>query len=115
MKYTRLYMGDDGQSHFEECAMTLLDAAIGQVAQSEDVGSALFGFVDDTREVSWHNPPCRQYIIMLKGVMEIEIGNGEIKRFKEGEILLAEDVTGQGHITRAASEGPRHYLALPIS
>lgn len=46
--------------------------------------------------------------------MEIETGDGTKRIFHEGDILLAEDTTGQGHITRAASEGPRKYLAIPL-
>lgn len=114
MKYTRLYSGDDGQSHFEELSMELIDAPIGKIAQSFDVSNAIFGYIDDISEVSWHNPPCRQYIIMLKGAMEIEVGSGVSKLFNEGDILLAEDTVGQGHITRAVSDGSRYYLALPL-
>ena len=51
---------------------------------------------------------------MLKGAMEIEIGNGITRVFNEGEILLAEDLEGQGHITRGASKGPRYYIVLPV-
>lgn len=114
MKFIRLYSGQDGESHFEECAMELVDASIGKIAQSRDVESAVFGYIDDINEVSWHNPPCSQYIIMLQGAMEIKVGSGDARVFHEGDILLAEDTTGRGHITRAASEGPRHYLALPV-
>jgi uncharacterized cupin superfamily protein len=37
---------------------------------------------------------------MLSGEMEVEIGDGSKRRFKAGDVLLAEDTTGQGHITR---------------
>ena len=114
MKYIRLYSGDDGQSHFEELSMDLIDASIGKISQSFHVSDAIFGYIEDVPDISWHNPPCRQYIILLKGAMEIEVGNGASQVFNEGDILLAEDTVGQGHITRAASEGSRHYLALPL-
>ncbi len=114
MKYTRLYTGNDGQSHFEALTMALEDAPIGKIAQSSPVEAAFFGYIDDETEVPWHNPPCSQYVIMLKGAMEIEVGSGVKKTFQEGEIVLADDTTGQGHITRAASNGPRHYLVLPV-
>jgi hypothetical protein len=114
MKYIRLYSGDDGQSHFEELSMDWIDAAIGKISQPFNISDAMFGYVEDVPEISWHNPPCRQYIILLKGSMEIEVGSGISQVFNEGDVLLAEDTVGQGHITRPASEGPRHYLALPL-
>lgn len=71
MKYIRLYFGSDGQSHFEELSMKMVDAPIGQIAQSPEIDNAVFGYIEDISEVSWHNSPCRQYIIMLKGAMGI--------------------------------------------
>lgn len=51
---------------------------------------------------------------MLQGAMEIEIGDGTKKNFYEGDVLLAEDVTGQGDINRAANEGVRKYLVITL-
>ena len=85
-----------------------------EICNLTHVSDAIFGYIEDVPDISWHNPPCRQYIILLKGAMEIEVGNGASQVFNEGDILLAEDTVGQGHITRAASEGSRHYLALPL-
>jgi quercetin dioxygenase-like cupin family protein len=74
----------------------------------------VFGELGELREISWHNPSCSEYVIMLKGSIEIEVGNGTKKIFNEGDIILAEDTTGQGHVTRAASEGVRRYLIMPL-
>ncbi len=115
MKAIRLYTGDDDQSHFEEIDMPLIAADHGKIVEPIAADQIIFGEVDDEcRQIDWHNAPCRQYIIMLQGAMEIELGSGEKKQFQVGDILLAEDLTGQGHITRAASEGVRRYLAVPI-
>ncbi len=115
MKYTRLYTGNDEQSYFEELSMDLVDAKYGKLTQPFDIKNASFGrIVDADVEVDWHNPPCPQYVIMLKGAMEIETGDGTKRIFGEGDILLAEDTTGQGHITRAGSKEIREYLMLPL-
>jgi hypothetical protein len=37
---------------------------------------------------------------MMDGKAEIEVGNGEKRVFRKGDVLLAEDLTGQGHRTR---------------
>lgn len=113
MKLIRLYSGSDGQSHFEEISMQLTDSEYGKITNPTAVTHIIFGEIDE-REIGWHNPPCSQYVIMLKGAMEIEIGNGSKKIFHEGDILLAEDTTGQGHITRAASAGIRKYIVIPL-
>jgi len=44
---------------------------------------------------------------------EIEAGSGEKRRFGAGDIMLADDTTGQGHITRDL-EGPRRSLFILV-
>jgi len=115
MKFTRLYTGSHGQSFFEDLEIPLLEAAIGRLSGPIATNPIFLGEIDDVNEVNWHNPPCPQYVIMLKGAMEIEIGDGTRRIFREGDIVLAEDTTGQGHITRAASTGKREYLVIPLA
>ena len=56
-------------------------------------------------ELSWHCAPRRQYSISLSGQVEIEVGDGTKARVGPGDIVLAEDLTGQGHITRVVGHG----------
>jgi len=51
---------------------------------------------------------------MLEGSVEIEIGDGSKRLFHCGDILLAEDTTGQGHFSRAVEGMPRKSLFIPI-
>ena len=113
MKITRLFTGPDQQSHFEEISVELFQNPFGKNSQAFPVQCLLLGEVE-IKEVSWHNPPFPQYIVMLGGSMEIEVGDGTKRVFNAGEILLAEDTAGQGHITRAASEGVRRYMVMPL-
>ncbi len=113
MKFIRLFTGKDKQSHFEAMQLEFFPAEHGELTRPTDVDSVTFGQVD-VGETSWHNAPCRQYVIILQGAMEIEIGDGTKEIFHEGDVLLAEDLTGQGHITRTASSGILNYLAIPL-
>ena len=58
-----------------------------------------------TRETDWHNPPERLLVLWLTGEVEFETGDGDIRQLAAGSILLAEDTTGKGHISRHPSEG----------
>lgn len=91
-----------------------MDAALGKLTPAIAVENIIFGEIENVNEILWHNPPCKQYIIMLHGSMEIEISDGARRIFHPGDVLLAEDTTGKGHITRAASEGVRKYLVIPV-
>lgn len=54
----------------------------------------------------FHNAPGRQYVLQLEGALEVETGAGQKTRIEAGEVLLGEDTTGQGHITRAVDGRP---------
>ena len=103
MRFTRLYTGSDGKSHIEELSLeshpnlTELQATAGIIFRSWEVGG-----VND-----WHTAPRRQYVIHLSGQGEVELEDGSIHRFGPGDVTLAEDLTGKGHITRTVGDQPR--------
>ena len=51
---------------------------------------------------------------MLEGQVEIEVGDGSRRMFGSGDILLAEDTTGQGHISRAVDSKPRKSIFVTL-
>jgi hypothetical protein len=106
MKITRLYSGHDGESHFEE-----IEAATDKIQAAEGI---IFRQAPPDHVQDWHPAPRRQYVITLSGQGEIEIGDGTKRRFGPGDIMLADDTTGRGHITRVVSSQPRLYVAIPI-
>jgi len=53
--------------------------------------------------------------ISLSGTAEIEVGDGTVARIGPGDVVLAEDLTGQGHITRVVGEQPRFYAIVPLA
>jgi len=42
------------------------------------------------------------------------VGDGTVTRLGPGDVLLAEDLTGQGHITRVVGDQPRFYAIVPL-
>ncbi len=53
-----------------------------------------------------HVAPHKQYVVILSGELEITTGQNETRRFKAGDILLAEDTTGHGHKTVNPNDVP---------
>lgn len=114
MRIIRVYTGKDGESHFEEIEsafekMGELEATALQTATGVAFRRAPGGHVQN-----WHPAPRRQYVITLAGQAEIEVGDGTVRRFGPGDVMLAEDVTGRGHITRVVGKEPRIYVAIPL-
>lgn len=115
MKATRLYTGEDGESHFEEIEIPLKDAgAIGRLSELEEATGIIFRETSGQYDYDWHNAPRRQYIIMLDGAVDVEIGDGTVRRFSTGDILLAEDTTGHGHKSRAVDNQPRKSIFVTL-
>jgi len=106
MKVTRIYTGTDDHSHFEE-----IDVEIGKLVAGEGI---VFRHAPPGDLQDWHPAPRRQFVITLSGQGEIEISDGTKRRFGAGAIMLADDTTGRGHITRVISKEPRLYVMIPL-
>ena len=53
-------------------------------------------------------------MITTSGALEVEIAGGERRRLGAGDVMLAEDLTGHGHISRTV-ESPRRSIVVPLA
>jgi hypothetical protein len=107
---TRLYTGDDKQSHAEDVDIAF-DAK--GVFKLNDAGGSELHRAKSGTVVDWHPGPRRQYVITLSGHGEIEVAGGRRVAVGPGHIELIEDTTGKGHITRVTGNEDRLTLWLP--
>ena len=65
------------------------------------IGFRFIGMAADTF-IDWHPEIVNNFVILLSGALELEVGGGEgaVEIFREGDICLAQDRTGEGHIDR---------------
>ena len=115
----RVYTGADGQSHIAEEPLTLQsfvdsEGAYGEGTPLQGATGITFRLAPPGYILSWHCAPRRQYTITLSGAAEVEVGDGTVARVGPGDVLLAEDLTGQGHITRVVGTEPRFYAVVPL-
>ena len=121
MNYLRIYTGSDGQTHFADVEVPMVQREIFagfqplDVAQPILVSSVIFLVYPEqaTREPDWHNAPRRQFAIFDKNV-EFEVSDGQRRHVGAGTPVLVEDTTGKGHRTRAFAEGDVLILFLPL-
>ncbi|MBI3247385.1 MAG: hypothetical protein HYZ50_12865 [Deltaproteobacteria bacterium] len=115
MKVTRVYTGTDGKSHFEDVEVPLkAGGKAGFMSDLIAVKGVVFRETDGDYNFDFHNAPRRQYVVNLEGEVEIEVGDGTKRILRSGDILLAEDTTGQGHISRAVGGKPRKSLFITL-
>jgi len=114
MTIVRLYTGPDNESHFEDLEVELNPIRDMAASALQPTHGIMFRVAPATHLSSYHPAPRRQFVVTLSGQVEIETGDGTVRRFKAGDIMLADDTTGRGHITRVVGGQPRHYLFIPL-
>ena len=109
MEITRLYTGDDGQTHIE-----YLDITDQKWSELQKATGIAFRTTPPGHFIDWHPAPRRQYVITLDGEMEIGLADGSVHRFGPGHVTLAGDLTGKGHTTRVVGDKPRITATVPL-
>jgi hypothetical protein len=119
-KIWRVYSGADGKSHIVEMPLAMqpftdTEGAHGQTTAMQSTKGIAFRVSPPGYVLDWHCAPRRQYSISLSGSAEIEVGDGTVARVGPGDVVLAEDLTGQGHVTRVVGDQPRFYAIVPLT
>jgi hypothetical protein len=118
LEYHRVSPDKDGITHFDTVRVTQnLMAAAPPAAPfyvSPDHPASRYLFY--TFGPGWvgeqHPAPARQFLILLSGKVEMETGDGMVRRFEPGDIVLLEDTWGKGHTTRNVGEGYAYYCVV---
>jgi hypothetical protein len=108
----RIYADANGETHMQDIDIALLPRELFKghlpLRISDTLaasGCNICRVPSDMREVGWHNPQGRKLVIWLTGQVEFETSDGDIRRLAAGSVVLAEDTTGKGHISRHPPEG----------
>ena len=116
--YTRVFTDADGETHFsnESLKFGLADYAPPappiSVSEVFDAENARFISSPAGWDGDWHPAPHRQLILVLVGELEVEVSDGEVRRFGPGSLCLVEDTAGKGHVSRVV--GSKRALAAAI-
>ena len=112
MRCTRIVSDDGGPSRFEDVDIDLADAAYAPPAPPFALSSAvpcsrmLLASLPPGYHSDWHPSPVRQWFLQLSGELEVQAGDGEVRRLGPGSAVLVEDITGPGHRTRVVGDAP---------
>ena len=112
---TRLYTGADGQTHFEKIEARFTKSGINDIFQLMAISGAELHRVPHGEVRDFHPAPRRRYAIALSGEEEVEGAGGAKMRFRAGDIQLAEDLTGKGHLSRIVGNEDYVALFLPVA
>ncbi|MDD1706172.1 MAG: cupin domain-containing protein [Methanoregulaceae archaeon] len=120
MRYPRIYSDRQGESHFESVTVEQRLAQAAPPAApfyvSDDNPASKYRFYTFTP--GWigelHPCPTQQFLALLSGAREMETTDGTVRRFLPGDLVLLEDTSGRGHVTRNVGDGYATYLVVPV-
>ncbi len=116
VKVARIFTGPDNKSHFEELQIPMGEVMMGARVSDRTalipVTGMLFRENPLGRAGEYHTPGQRQFVITISGAVEITCAGGS-RVFGPGDILFAEDLTGEGHSNREL-HGPRRSMIIPV-
>ena len=111
MNIVRVYSGDDGESHFQ----VVTPEEFAEIAKRRGAGDIQLNERPSPSFSDYHTAPRRQYVVGLSGLSEFECADGSKAQLEPGDILVAEDLSGHGHIARSPFAGMRTSLAIPLA
>lgn len=62
----------------------------------------------------WHPAPARQFLALMSGAVEMETTDGTARKFFPGDLVLLQDTSGKGHLTRNIGDGYATFLVVPV-
>jgi len=113
--YTKIVTTDDGGSRFEDADLVLGEQTVADGVPPMFVGglspaATVLLLRSATFDSDPHPAPRQQWVIMLRGAIEVEVSDGTRRRFEPGDLVFVSDTTGRGHITRATGDPPLEAL-----
>jgi len=121
MRYVRLKIDSAGESHFEQAALDLKEADYRPPAPLMFVSHTYLanGLQFIRLPSGWSgesiHPPKDQFLICLKGQLEVTASDGEKRTFGPGDSVLMEDVAGKGHRTRVKGADECIAAIIPVA
>jgi hypothetical protein len=120
-QYTRLFTDERGASRFADSDIEL---SVGFAAPpAAPLHFAQFLTPDGTfwigAPANWkgdavHPAPRRAIFVTVRGEYQVTTGDGVVRRFPAGSVLIVEDTTGDGHSTTITSDKDCFIFAVGL-
>ena len=111
VQIVRVYTGSDGESHFED----VTPDQFAEIANKLGTGPITVNRRPSPSFSDYHNAPRQQYVMTLAGRAELEVADGSKRQMGPGDVLIAQDLTGHGHILRHLGNEPRVSISIPLA
>ncbi len=112
-KFYTIFTAEDNKSYFKEETITPeTEEPLGSYSKNYFVENMRFRTFKAGSVFDWHTAPQKQFIIYQEGEVEVHASGGEKIIFRPGDVLLAADTKGKGHISRTITDGKSIILTV---
>ena len=117
----RIYADERGESNFSEVEMPLTlnvpAPGIDPISTSPRIAATHIQFLTAAPALitgAWHPAPARQFAIVLKGTLIVEVSNGQSRKLEPGSFLFVEDTVGKGHKNHLVNDEEVVLAFVPV-
>ncbi len=120
LRVWHLYSDDAGVSHFRELFLPFKPAPVPGMEDPplalglDSLPGAAFLRLAPRQVEDWHPAPRRVLLVPIQGASRVTAGDGTIKEFRPGDVVLMDDTTGKGHITEPIGDIEHIALIVPV-
>lgn len=87
----------------------------GRRTSETKVKGLQFYHLEKNLSMGFHPAPRKQFLLIIQGALQIEVSNGEKRKFLPGSIVLVEDIAGtMGHISRVIGTEDVFAAVMPV-
>jgi len=121
MRYVQLNADSAGESHFEQDTIELNEADYRPpapllfVSHTFDADGLQFARLPSGWTGDAINPPKDQFVVCLKGHLEVTASDGAKRTCGPGDTVLMTDVSGKGHRTHVKGSDECIVAIIPVS
>lgn len=118
MLFYRLYADDDGESHWEDVDVSLIERSFAppaksiEISEPEPAKQTLFLRLKAGWNEPIHPTPVAQRLVCLSGSVRVTASDGETRDIGAGDVWQMEDKSGKGHHTSVTSA--EDFLAVIV-
>jgi len=118
--FLRIYADESGESHFEDLDVAFEEADFVPPAPAVLMSRPQPATAYSLEQVhpgwhgDWHPVPQRLLAVYLSGSGEMTASDGGTRDLLPGTVLLAEDTTGKGHVSRVTGSEAMQVLILML-
>jgi len=116
MKIPNVYVDEHGHSYFGVAELAQRGDPTRRVqAANQPLRHWQIRDIKPGHFIDFKPNPAPQFVSVLSGNMALTVSNGETRYFSRGDMVLLQDISGQGHTTRTLGHDPCRTLVITLT